>query len=253
MIRILFPRDISVHAESTFKYFLALSDEVEADVSVLKKETGSKSGIGWEGLKSRLAFRQAPGALQQAIRATELYPYDLALAGNTKNVTWWDGSHLFPAAHLAKRACCPVMLIPEKTQFKPIRNILFVDCQEEMEVRPLLRKLSYYWAQNHYCFPCDRRRYGYKGSPFSRFDETGYRLSPGILGSGLESYIKGMAIDLLVLDARNAGAGWEVLSFLSVPALIFNTQNINGKNTTGEAGLGNIFGKEIYSKKARLK
>lgn len=230
MLKLLLAQTSRPAFGAVVRYFLEFAEEVNADVTVLEKNSGKKdacqsavSGSPWKGwffgdwLK-QVALRRK--AIQETVESSRLFSYDLI-------VTNWEnkGKWLRPASchQLARTAWSPVMLIPEQAAFRPIENILFLEDQYHKSVQPVLRKLSAFWDQQHFLYPRRRGSQIYRYQ-VCRFDETGYPVMPKLDANCLHEYIQRNNIDLIVAG-QPARADSRALEKLTTPVLFFNPRN----------------------------
>ncbi len=221
MLKLLLAQTTSPSSGNVAKYFLDFAEEVEADATVLKPHPFREN----RRIIPALAKGAWPGqgAARKAVESSRLFSCDLILAGQENRRKWIWGK---PAFHLASAAWAPVMLIPEKSSFKPFSNILFIDNLEFMCEQPILKKLNGLWRQQHFLYPgnsffCSRGSYYLR-----RFDETGHPVFPRLDANHLRPYIQRHEIGLVVAGQNYLKDMGRILEKLPVPVLVFNSRNM---------------------------
>lgn len=233
MLKLLLAQTSCSASGAASRYFLDFAEEVNADATVLRRnscregETGqpekSRPGIaGW--LSGRLVQPKNSGkeVVREAVESSRLFSHDLVIADRQSRGKWtWKRHNRL----LVRTSWAPVLLIPEKAVFRPLKNVLLFDNPAIVSGQPILRKFAGFWGQQYFRRPGTAKAGSTSNYYMRRFDETGYSFFPGLEANRLSRYIRENEIGLIA-TAQASREDRSILEHLPVPILAFNSRNM---------------------------
>jgi nucleotide-binding universal stress UspA family protein len=166
--------------------------------------------------------------------------YDLIIMGMTGENDIIDKVLGSVSISVAKRAECPVILVPKKAEFKGLRHMLYASNYEsanEGMIKTLIDFNNHFNACVHFVHVAEKSEQDYditragifeelfeKGEPCFAFEMA--EIEAGNVTEGLLSYAKDFPIDLMVIVNHRKHNFWDKLFHKSQTKLLANKANM---------------------------
>ena len=196
----------------TIRYFLELSDTIEAYTQVLKVRQGV-SGVDWSRRWKYGDLLEAVSILEQGADRPDLIIQAMPGSGLLR----WTRKFTAPL-NFVKRWRIPVLLVPEAADFCPIERVLTLDKQSELPA-PLVEPSSFGKVEYVRCRRTSCQSL-FPASSASRFDELGYALTPSFDEFDLTGKMKTEQIDLVLVSGDLQLRYWRALLRENTPVLV---------------------------------
>lgn len=233
MLKLLLAQTSCSASGAMGRYFLDFAEDVNADATVLRKNNRKEGKTGQPGktrpgiagwISGRFAQPENSGTdiFREAVESSRLFSYDLVIAGRESKRKWsWKRQN----RGLVRKSWAPVLLIPEKAVFRPLKNVLLFNNPAIVSGQPILSKFAGFWGQQYFRRPAIAETGCASNYYMRRFDETGYSFFPGLEANRLSRYIRENEIGLIAVAQANR-EDRSILEHLPVPVLAFNSRNM---------------------------